>query len=68
MDSEVIANAAAGILLTAIQAMLGKDKQEAKHSEEAVVPGEFTLLSSLTSSVDDVIDVFTTQAVLKWIL
>ncbi|XP_797752.4 protein unc-45 homolog B [Strongylocentrotus purpuratus] len=38
MDSEVIANAAAGILLTAIQAMLGKDKQEAKHSEEAVVP------------------------------
>nr|XP_054754346.1 protein unc-45 homolog B-like [Lytechinus pictus] len=38
INTEVIANAAAGILLTAIQAMISKDKQELKNSDEAVVP------------------------------
>ena len=38
-NSEAIANAAAGILLAAIQSMLGKEKKKAKDSEEAVVPG-----------------------------
>ncbi|XP_033646594.1 protein unc-45 homolog B-like [Asterias rubens] len=36
-QTEEIANAAANILLTAIQAMLGQDTREARHAEEALV-------------------------------